>query len=113
MATEPVADTSLMRGSAAIGLPTACRSPMARLKIGGASFASRTCWAMRVTASAVSGVLADGFQIIESPQAAATKAFHAHTATGKLNAVTMPTGPSGCHCSYIRCSARSECIDRP
>ena len=30
-------------------------------------------------------------------------AFQAQTATGKLNAVMMPIGPSGCHCSIIRC----------
>jgi hypothetical protein len=68
---------------------------------------------MRVTASAVSGVWWEGFQIIESPQTAATMAFQAQTATGKLKAVMMPTGPSGCHCSYIRCRGRSECMARP
>ena len=45
----------------------------------------------------------DGFQIIVSPQTAATMAFQAQTATGKLNAVMIPIGPSGCHCSIIRC----------
>ena len=61
----------------------------------------------------MSGVWCDGFQIIESPQTAATIAFQAQTATGKLKAVMMPTGPSGCHCSYIRCCGRSECMARP
>ena len=57
------------------------------------------------TAIAVSGVSGDGFQTTVSPQTGAIAAFHAQTATGKLNAVMMPTGPSGCHCSIIRCRA--------
>ena len=75
---------------------------MTRLKIDGAPFSRSTSAAMRVTAIAVSGAWSDGFQINESPQTAATIAFHAHTATGKLKAVMTPTGPSGCHCSYMR-----------
>ena len=62
---------------------------------------------------AVSGVVGEGFQIIVSPATAAIAAFHDHTATGKLNAVMIPTVPSGCHCSRIVCSGRSECIDSP
>jgi len=37
-----------------------------------------------------------------SPAIAARNAFQDQTATGKLNAVITPTGPRGCHCSYIR-----------
>ncbi len=69
--------------------------------------------AMRVTATAVSGVWLDGFQIIVSPQTAAISAFQLHTATGKLKAVMTPTGPSGCHCSYIRWPGRSEAMVSP
>ena len=83
------------------------------LKIGGAPLASSTRCAIRVTATAVRGVWWDGFQIMESPQIAATIAFQAQTATGKLKAVTIPTTPSGCHCSYIRWFGRSECMERP
>ena len=57
--------------------------------------------------------LGDGFQTIVSPQTAASAAFHAQTATGKLNAVMMPTGPSGCHCSNIRWPGRSRAIVSP
>lgn len=53
-------------------------------------------------AIAQSGVLEDGFQTIVSPQTATTMEFHDHTATGKLNAVMIPTTPRGCHCSYMR-----------
>ena len=35
------------------------------------------------------------------------------TATGKLNAEMMPTIPNGCHCSYILCIGRSECMVNP
>ena len=69
--------------------------------------------AISVIAIAVIGVTRLGFQIIASPQTAASIAFHAQTAAGKLNAVMMPIVPIGCHCSYIRCSARSLCIVRP
>ena len=65
------------------------------------------------TASAVSGVFSDGFQTTESPQTSASAAFHAHTATGKLNAEMTPTTPSGCQVSIIRCSARSVAMVRP
>ena len=68
---------------------------------------------MCCTASALSGVVDDGFQITVSPHTAASAAFHDHTATGKLNDEMTPTGPSGCHCSNIRWRLRSECIDRP
>jgi hypothetical protein len=40
------------------------------------------CW----TAMAVSGVFGEGFHTEALPQMAARNAFHAHTATGKLNA---------------------------
>ena len=46
--------------------------------------------------------LEEGFQITVSPAINAIMAFHDQTATGKLKAVITPTGPSGCHCSYIR-----------
>lgn len=68
---------------------------------------------MRIEAIADSGVLPEGFQIEMSPQTAATNEFHAHTATGKLNAEMIPTMPSGCHCSYMRWPGRSECMVRP
>ena len=64
-------------------------------------------------AIAVSGVLLDGFQMQMSPQIAARNEFHAHTATGKLNALMIPTMPIGCHCSYMRWPGRSLCMVRP
>ena len=103
MRTEPVAEMSGSRRSATIASPTPLLPPRMRLKIGGAPLARSTRSAILVTARAVSGAWCDGFQIIESPQMAATAAFQAQTATGKLKAVMMPTGPSGCHCSYMRC----------
>ena len=72
-----------------------------------------TSWAILVVATAVSGVVCDGFQIIVSPHTAARRAFQAHTAVGKLNEVMMPTGPSGCHCSYIRWRGLSDAIVSP
>ena len=48
-----------------------------------------------------------------SPQTSAIAAFHAHTATGKLNAVMTPTTPSGCHVSISRWPGRSEAMVLP
>ena len=47
------------------------------------------------------------------PHTSATAAFHAHTATGKLNAVITPTTPSGCQVSSRRCPGRSDAMVRP
>ena len=65
-----------------------------------------------VTAIEQSVACSDGFQSTGSPQTAAIIEFQAQTATGKLKAVITPTGPSGCHCSYMRWSGHSECIDK-
>ena len=55
-------------------------------KIAGSLCSRITRLQMCCTAIADSGVLGEGFQTEASPQTAARKAFHAHTATGKLNA---------------------------
>ena len=60
-----------------------------------------------------SGAGSAGFQTTGSPHTAASAAFHDHTATGKLNAVITPIGPSGCHCSIIRWPGRSDAIVSP
>ena len=57
-------------------------------------------------------VFGEGFHTVALPQMAERNAFQDHTATGKLNAEMTPTTPSGCHCSYMRCWPRSECIVR-
>ena len=46
-------------------------------------------------------------------QMSAMAAFQLHTATGKLNALMTPTTPSGCHCSNMRWSGRSDAMVRP
>ena len=80
---------------------------------GSALFARQTCSAILIVAIAVSGVELEGFQTVESPQMAARALFHDQTATGKLKAVIIPTTPSGCHCSIMRCSGRSEAMVSP
>ena len=64
-------------------------------------------------ASAVSGVTSLGFQMTGLPHTTASAVFQLHTATGKLNAVMMPVGPSGCHCSISRWPGRSLEMVRP
>src|SRR6266581_1768877 len=109
MATEPVAETNEIRASSANFCPTVLRSPTSSVKIAGSAPVSlQTRSQILVTAIAVSGVFSDGFQTVASPQTAASAAFHDQTATGKLNAVIIPIGPNGCHCSYIRWPGRSE-----
>jgi len=111
-ADEPVNDTSAMRGSATSARVPAL-SAIASVKIGGSDNSDITRFASDCTASAASGVFGDGFHTTALPQIAASIAFHAQTATGKLKAEITPTTPSGCHCSYIRCARRSECIVLP
>src|SRR5438309_2541847 len=97
-----------MRLSAESFCPTVLRSPISNEKIAGSAPVSRqTRWAIFVTAIALSGVFSDGFQTVESPQTAASAAFHDQTATGKLNAVITATTPSGCHCYIKRRFGRS------
>ena len=112
--TEPVAETSGTSGEAAKACPTS-RPPSTRLltPAGTSDISAATCSTIAWQASAESGVFSDGFQISESPQTRASMAFQAHTATGKLKAEIMPTGPNGCHCSVSRCNGRSLAIDRP
>ena len=74
---------------------------------------SRTRLQIFCTAMALSGVSEEGRHNTQSPQTAATMAFHDHTATGKLNALITPTMPRGCHCSYMRWPGRSLCMVRP
>ena len=81
--------------------------------MGGKPASASASLAMRCTAMLHSGVCGDGRHTVTLPQTAAMQAFHAQTATGKLNAVMTPTTPSGCHCSYMRCAGRSECIVLP
>ncbi len=88
--------------------------PITSEKIAGSTpFARATSSAILVHAMAVSGVWLEGFHTTLSPHTAAMAAFQLHTATGKLNALITPTTPSGCHCSIMRWSGRSECMVRP
>jgi hypothetical protein len=66
--------------------------------------AEATRWAIWLVAMAVSGARRLGFQTETSPQTAPSMAFQPQTALGKLKAVMTPMGPSGSHCSYMRCS---------
>src|SRR5438093_11708948 len=103
MITELVDVTNGIRASSANCCPTVLLSPTSKVKIAGSAPVSRqTRSAIFVTAIAVSGVFSDGFQIVASPQTAASAAFQDQTATGKLKAVMTATSPSGCHCSIKR-----------
>src|SRR5215813_13201818 len=114
MLVEAVADTNGIRGSSVNLSPTVFRSPTSKVKIAGSAPLSRqTRSAILVTAIAVSGVFSEGFQIVASPQTAASVGFHDQTATGKLNALITATTPSGCHCSISRWFGRSDWIVRP
>ena len=79
----------------------------------GAHSLPSTFAAMLVIAIAVNGVLSEGFQMQLSPQTSASMEFQAHTAIGKLNAVMIPTLPSGCHISRMWCWSRSLWMVRP
>ena len=68
---------------------------------------------MRWHASAVTGVLSDGFHSTGSPHTMPSAKFHDQTATGKLNALITPTGPKGCQVSIILWPGRSDAMVRP
>ena len=113
IAVEPVNDTSATRRSSTNRVASSVPPSMKSWKIAGSLCSRITLLQMCWTAIAVSGVLGEGFHTDALPQMAARNAFHAQTATGKLKAVMMPTGPSGCHCSSIRWLARSLAMVRP
>ena len=111
-ATDPVNETSGSRGSSASQPPTSA-PPMARPKTPSAPCAAMTSLQSACTAWLHRGVRGDGFQTQVSPHTAASAAFQAQTATGKLNAVMTATGPSGWYCSSILWLGRSEAMVRP
>ena len=113
MLQDPVAEMSGSLRSLIIVSPTSRPLPAARLNTPSNPVRLISSAAMLVTATAVSGVWLDGFQMFVSPHTAAMKEFQLHTATGKLNDVMMPIGPSGCHCSYMRWRGRSDAIVKP
>ena len=113
MRVEPVAETRATRGSstnrsATSGPPTTTCDTAAGAPTSAAACAARAC-----DAGAVRTVFSDGFHTTVSPQTRATAAFHAHTATGKLNDVMSPHTPSGCHTSAMRCMGRSDAMVSP
>ena len=110
---EPVNETRSTRRSSTKRVASSCAGVDEQLEdAAGNRCRSSTRLQMRCTATAHSAVLGDGFHTVTLPQIAARKAFHAHTATGKLKALITPTTPSGCHCSNMRWLGRSECIEQ-
>ena len=110
---EPVADTIATPSWAASAAPTSAPPCTTWLSPAGAPTSAAARASRASHASAVSGVLSDGFQITGSPATSARAAFHDHTATGKLNAVMTAHGPIGCHVSISRWPGRSLAIVRP
>jgi hypothetical protein len=110
---EPVNETSGTRLSSSMLCPTSRPEPMHNDASAPKPSASSTGRHAFVIAIAHRGVRLDGFHKHASPHTSASIEFQAHTATGKLKAVMIPTVPSGCHCSRIVWPARSECIESP
>src|SRR5690606_17190851 len=89
-------------------------SPFIKVKIpSGKPFSNNTSLSKFMVAIADKGAFSLGFQILVLPHTAAIIAFQLQTATGKLKEEIIPTGPIGCHCSYILCSGLSECMLKP
>ena len=61
----------------------------------GRLFASATSFQMFWQAKEQSGAFSEGFHTHTSPEIQANAVFQHQTATGKLNALMMPTTPSG------------------
>ena len=66
-----------------------------------------------VAAEAVGENVGEAELLLGDEAAVVALVFQDQTATGKLKAEMMPTTPSGCHCSNMRCWGRSECMLRP
>ena len=111
--SEPVALTSATAGLSTSASPPSAPAITTWLRCGGESQSAAARSSRAAQASAVSGVVSDGFHTTVSPHTSATAVFHDHTATGKLNAVITPTTPSGCQVSISLCIGRSEAIVRP
>ena len=109
IAVEPVALSNGSRASSAIATATSAPPCTIWTRSGGPPARSSSA----AQASAVSGVDGLGFHTTGSPHTKAIAAFQAHTAAGKLKAVTTPTGPRGCQVSVRRWAGRSDAIDRP
>ena len=107
---DPVKLISGMRLSSTNSEASSVPASLNRKKMSGKPPCFSASLQIFMLAMADSGVFGDGFQMLMSPQIAATNAFHAQTATGKLNALMIPTMPIGCHCSYMRWPGRSECM---
>ena len=97
-----MADTIGTPGWAASAAPTSAPPWSTWLSPAGAPTSAAARWNSASHASAVSGVLSDGFQTTGSPATSASAAFHDQTATGKLKAVITAHGPIGCHVSISR-----------
>ena len=111
--TEPVKEISGSRSSRTMRSASSTRSVVQSAKTPGCPASSKTRLQRCCIPTAQSGAFGEGFHNTVLPVTAAMNAFQAQTATGKLNAVMTPTTPKGCHCSYIRCCGRSECMVRP
>ena len=93
---EPVIEIKGIRLSSRKLSPRTEDFAMTRLKTpSGTLFSLSTFLIIFWVAIAVKGVFELGFHMTTSPHTAAIMAFHAHTATGKLNADTTPTIPRG------------------
>ena len=92
-------EISATRRSSTKRVASSVPKSMKSWKIGGSFSRSMTLLHSPCTASAVSGVLGEGFHTQALPQMTPRQAFQDHTATGKLKAVMMPTTPRGSHCS--------------
>ena len=93
---EPVIDNNGILLSFNIFSPIVDPLPITRLKIpSGNLFSFNTSSIIFCIAIAESGTLEDGFHRFTSPQTAASIAFHAQTATGKLKEEIVDTIPNG------------------
>ncbi len=110
---DPVAETMATPSWAARPAPTSAPPCRTWLSPSGAPTSAAARRNKASQASAVSGVLSDGFHSTGSPATSASAAFHDHTATGKLNAVITAHGPIGCHVSISRWPGRSLAIVKP
>ena len=92
---DPVAETSDIRWSSAIQLPTSAPPLTTHETPSSILFSFKTSIIKFWHATLQKGVFSLGFQIHTLPHTHARATFQLQTATGKLNAEIIPTRPKG------------------
>ena len=110
-------NASLSQGRIPSNLPAPPQLKLRCLRTPGATVVRNEAgWPANMASTSSQGALltpSAGWDASAGGATKASAAFQLHTATGKLNALMTPTGPSGCQVSDMRWPGRSDAIVKP